>query len=85
MLFIIKMRRVWRLCPQHSAQYYIKARGAGMTSPPGCRGGAPAASHDVQHVEVETGGDDVGEGDGDEEHHGEDGDVFPPGFEVEEE
>ena len=38
MLFIIKMRRRLRVKPQSSAQYYIKARGAGMTSPPGCCG-----------------------------------------------
>ena len=44
-----KMRRVLRAKPQRSAQYYIKARGAGMSSPPGCRGSAPARYQMAAH------------------------------------
>ena len=39
----------------------------------------------MQNVEVEAGGEDVGEGDGDEEHHSEDGKILAPGFAVAEE
>ena len=52
---------------------------------PGSRGRAPWTSHKIQNVEVEAGGDDIAEGDGDKKHRAEHGEVLAPCFAVAEE
>ena len=85
-LFIIKERRRVRAEPApFGAILYKKCGVEGHNAPRGVQGQRPCCLHDVQHVEVEAGGDDVGEGDGDEEHRGEYGEVLAPCFAVAEE